>query len=272
MRLMERDIQVLLAVHDYRVLRRDQLQSLLFPSRNTANERLKRLYQHGFLERRWLPVEYGRGMSQAVYLLGRRGADLIAECEGMEQGDPGWKAGHNQVSSLFLQHTLMINDVRIAITLAAREAGYGVEKWMGESELKAIGEQVYITTAGGRSRQVAVIPDGYLVLNLGYRRAHFFLEIDRGTVSSRRWRERIQAYLRYVGCGKYATRFGTRSLRVLTVATGERRVANLKRVTEDAGGRALFWFTTLEKVTSVRVLEQPVWTVAGEEDGSRLIG
>ena len=265
-------MQILLAVHGYRVLRRDQVQSLLFPSRNTTNERLKRLYQHGFLERRWLPVEYGQGMGQALYLLGRRGAELIAEREETGQGTPGWKESHNLVSSPFLQHTLMINDVRIAITLAAREAGYRVESWMDESELKAMGEYVYVTAAGGRSKRVAVIPDGYLVLNLGRRWAHFFLEIDRGTVSNRRWRERIQAYLRYVGCGKYAARFGTRSLRVLTVTTGVRRMTNLKRITEEAGGRVLFWFTTLEKVTPARVLTRPVWAVAGEEAESRLIG
>ena len=74
MRLTSRDIQVVLAVYEYRVLRRDQVQQLFFPSKNTANERLKRLYQHGFLERRWLPVEYGHGTSQPIYLVAERGA------------------------------------------------------------------------------------------------------------------------------------------------------------------------------------------------------
>ena len=57
MRLTERDIKVVLAVYDYRVLKREQIQGLFFPSKNTANDRLNRLYQQGFLERRWLPVE-----------------------------------------------------------------------------------------------------------------------------------------------------------------------------------------------------------------------
>ena len=271
MRVTERDVQVLLAVHDYRLLRRDQIQLLLFPSRNTANERLKRLYQHGFLERRWLPVEYGHGMSQAIYLLGQLGADLVAERRGVAKSTMNWKAAHNQVGALFLEHTLMINDVRVTFTIAAREGGYRVDKWIGETELKAVGDYVHITTSSGGTRKIAVIPDGYLALNLGHRRAHFLLEIDRGTVSNRRWRERIQAYLKYVESGKYAERYRTRSLRVLTVTTGQRRMANLKRTTEATGGKALFWFTTLEKVTPASIFRQPIWAVAGQEDIVSLI-
>jgi hypothetical protein len=56
MQLTERDAQVVLAVAEYRALRREQIERLFFTSRNTANERLKRLYQNRFLQRRWLPL------------------------------------------------------------------------------------------------------------------------------------------------------------------------------------------------------------------------
>jgi len=69
MRLTPRDVALVTAIHAHRVLRRDQVQRLLFPSKNTTNERLKRLYQHGYLARRRLSVEYGLGSSQALYLL-----------------------------------------------------------------------------------------------------------------------------------------------------------------------------------------------------------
>ena len=69
MRLTARDLEVVAAVHDCQVLRRDQIQQLLFPSKNTANEPLKRLFQHGYLARRWLAVEYGQGSDQALHLL-----------------------------------------------------------------------------------------------------------------------------------------------------------------------------------------------------------
>jgi hypothetical protein len=58
--------------------------------KNTANERLKRLHQHGYLARRRLPVEYGLGSRQALYLLARRGAQLVAQREGLDVAE-GWK-------------------------------------------------------------------------------------------------------------------------------------------------------------------------------------
>ena len=271
MQLTERDVGVVLAVHDYRTLRRDQIEKLFFPSPNTANERLKRLYQHRFLDRRWLPVEYGGGMSQAIYLLDERGADLVAESQGTDRGQVRWRAAHNHIRSPFLEHSLMINDARIAFTTAAQKNGFQVEKWIGEAELKAIGDYVHIPTPRGGRRKVAVIPDGYLVLRLGHKRAHFFLEIDRATLSNRRWRERIEAYLLYIESGRYVERYGTRSLRILTVTTGPKRLANLKRTTEEAGGGGLFWFTTLSEMNTGDSLQQPIWQVAGQSTPARLI-
>ena len=123
MRLTERDTQVVLSVYAYRALRREQIEKLFFPSQNTANTRLQRLYQHGFLERRWSPVEYGQGTGQAIYLLAEKGADLVAQQLGIDRGAVVWKESYNQVGSPFLEHTLMVNDVRIAVTQAASQAG-----------------------------------------------------------------------------------------------------------------------------------------------------
>ena len=271
MQLTERDIRTVLAVGEHRALRRDQIQRLLYPSKNRANARLKQLYQHGFLARHWPPVRYGEGMGQPVYLLDRRGAQLVAQEREMDPSAVGWSRGDNRVGPGFLEHTLLVNDVRIALTLAARRAGCRWERWVGEGELAASPDRVWIEGVGGRRRQVAVIPDGYGVLHLGDRRAHFFLEADRGTLSNRRWGQRAQAYLAYVHSGQYGQRYGTHSLRVLTVTTGERRLANLKRTTERAGGGPLFWFTTGEEAGAEAILCDPIWQVAGQGARQRLI-
>ena len=271
MRLTERDVGVVLAVHACRALRRDQIERLFFPSRNTANDRLKRLYQHRFLERRWLPVEYGRGMSQAIYLLDERGADVVSERLGIDRGEVNWREAHNSVGSPFLEHSLMVNDVRIALNLAAREGGYKIDEWITEGELKAMGDYVYIEGPAGARRRIAVIPDAYLILNLGDKRAHFFLEADRATLANRRWGWRVKAYRAYARSGQYCQRFKTRSLRVLTVTTGTRRLSNLKRTTENTGGARMFWFTALSSVCPESLLTQPIWEVASQEGPIRLI-
>ena len=271
MRLTERDIQVILAVYDYRVLRRNQIEQLLFPSKNTANERLKRLYQHRFLERRFLAVEYGKGTSQALYLLAERGADLVASELGMDRGQINWRESHNQVGTIFLEHTLLVNQFRIDFTQAARQQGYRVDEWVKEEDLKAARDYVHIVVASGRRRRIAVIPDGYFVLNLGDKRGHFCLEVDRATETNKRWAQKIQAYREYTQSGQYSERFGTRSLRVLTVTTSQKRLANLKRTTEQASGGRMFWFTTFEQAQPNTLLTHPIWQVATVSDEKVLI-
>jgi DNA-binding PadR family transcriptional regulator len=265
MQLTERDMQVILGVYAYRVLRREQLQELFFPSKNTANERLKRLYQHGFLERRWLPVEYGQGTSQAMYLLAERGVDVVAQQLGIDRASVDWRESYNRVGALFLEHLLLVNQMRIVFSLAAARDGIAMDSWITEEELKARREFVQISTAGGTQRRVAVIPDGYFLLNFGDKRAHFFLEVDRATEANKRWAQKVQAYLAYTQSGKYTERYGTRSLRVLTVTTGEKRLANLKRATEEVGGGAMFWFTTFAQATPEQILGRAAWQVAGRE-------
>lgn len=271
MRLTARDIKVLKAVHDYRVLSREQIQRLLFPSQNTANYRLQRLYQHGFLDRRWRPVEYGQGMGQAIYLSTKKGANILAQHLTVSPERLHHQPTSRTVRSPFLEHTLRVNDVCIAFVLAAQRASYRIERWLREDELRAAREYVYMTTTSGTPRQVAIIPDAYLALRLGDRRAHFLLEIDRATETSGRWAHRVQAYLAYIANGQYSRRFGTTSLRILVITTSRERLANLLGATEAVGGGALFWFTTLGLVQPETVLTAPIWHVAGQEGMIKLI-
>ena len=271
MSMNQRDLRVLQAVHGCRVLRRDQIQRLLFPSKNTANELLKRLYQNGFLQRRWLQVEYGKGMGQALYLLDRRGAEAVASNRGTDVPRLHWSPSHNRVSFPFLEHTLMINDVRIAVSLAAKRLSRPLERWIPEEELTAHPDYVTLPMFRG-TRKVAVIPDGYFSLHLGDRRASFFLEADRATVSNKRWAVRVRACMEYVRSGRYSQRFDARSLRVLTVTTGEKRLANVKRTTEKARGDATFSFAPLERVEPKTVLSRPIWQAAGQDGLHTLIG
>ena len=92
--------------------------------------------------------------------------------------------------------------------------------------------------------------------------AHFFLELDRGTMTTRRFKQKILAYQVYYASGAYQRRYGTRSLRVLTVTTSAGRTESLKRISEQAGGKQRYWFTTLEEITPQTILETPIWQVA----------
>ena len=73
--------------------------------------------------------------------------------------------------------------------MAARQAGYTIDKWIKEDELKAAKEYVYLTMPSVTKRKVAVIADAYFVLDLGDKRAHFFWRWI-GRQANKRWAQR----------------------------------------------------------------------------------
>lgn len=267
MQLTQRDRQVIQTVYEYRFLRRDQIQALFFSSQNTANRRLQYLFHHGFLKRYLPPVQLGEGRPQAIYSLDERGADQVAIEEGIDRAEVRWRKKDNQAQFFFLDHTLRINDFRIAITMAAKKLGHQVTKWCDEREIKLLGERVPILQK--RKGYLPVAPDAFFIYDFGHRQAGFFLEVDMGTMTNKRFKDKVRAYIAYKTEGYYKEKFGTSSLRVLTIVPSYRRLKNLKRATEQAKGRNLFWFTTFTDLSSEKILE-PVWSVAGQEGTSSL--
>lgn len=287
--LTDRDKEILRQVYLFRLMTREQIERLLFAETNgkdhltktsLCRKRLKFLYHHGYLERMPMPIAPGAWAWRPVYRLAPKGAGVVASLLGVSPRQlaywgRGFDKDHRQsdTSLLFLEHSLAINDFRLAILSAAKECGYRLEKWIDDTQLKSKAMKDYVQVSSGEigSARVAVIPDAYFILNLGDRRAHFFLELDRGTMSNQRWKMRVRAYQAYVKQEKYQERYHTRSLRILTVTTGTSRRDNLKKATEQAEGGNLFWFTTLGEVTPQTVLALPIWAVAQETQPSILI-
>lgn len=258
--LTERDKQVIKAVCDYRVLRQDQLQRLFFTSKNTCQRVLQRLYQHKFLHRVFLPVT--TGSPPTLYCVDKEGVQLLSTEFGY--GDLKWYPTAKDIKPLFIDHVSSINDVRIAVTLAAQKHGYSLKTWLTDNELKADYDYVQIETRYGR-KKVAVIPDSYFVLETPHGKAHFFIELDRRTESIEKFQHKVQAYLAYWDSRAYEKRYNTKALRVLTVTIGQERLNHLKAVTEKVDKRNWFWFGLLSELNADSVLSAPIWQRAGQD-------
>jgi DNA-binding MarR family transcriptional regulator len=268
MRLTERDRAIIEAVHLYRVLRQDQIQTLFFGTKSAAQRALARLYDHGFLERKFTPVLYGR--SPTLYVLDKRGAELLRAERGYE--DLVWYPSSKDLKTDFLEHTTAINDFRISIVVAAYRQGLELITWASETQMKADYARVAIS---GAQRPVSLVPDSYFVINTPLGRAHFFLELDRGTETLERFKQKAKAYVAYHASGGYEKRYGTKSLRVLCVVNSEGRLANLanavKQVTDVVGGRRRFWFALASSITPETALTASIWYIAGEQQPRALL-
>ena len=270
--LTPRDLQILEWIHRCRFLTREQIQRLLFTpgAESSCKRRLTLLFHNSYVGRLFLPLRNAYGASRAVYYLHRAGVRLLAHTRRLEAGltERPWREGERE--EVFLSHTLDINEVRIAFTLACRQRGLKLE-WLDERTLRRLDVRQRLR---GPVTAAVILPDAYFTIGEGDAVDGFALEVDRGTVPERRMRARMTAYGEWAASGTYRRRLPAASLRVLFAITSwdrdGQRLAHLKRWCEEEGGRSLFWFVDGRHLAAADVLVDPVWLVAGRNEPLKL--
>jgi hypothetical protein len=214
-----RDLAIIEAVYSFRALTTPQIETLLFPGdsekfqpnaqtpqsgkTNRCRHRLKLLYHHGYLYREELPVPLTYGRKPLVYFLDKRGKTTLCKHYGLEPKDIDWQPRHNTVGNNFIEHLLKTNDVRVAITVEARQLGFKVVNWLDDHTLRKQQNRDYVLLTGpkgGKPRKVAVVPDGYCHLKGLKHELHFLLEADRRTVVGSRGLTLLTLTFQRSGC------------------------------------------------------------------------
>jgi len=260
LRLTERDRAIVAAVASYRCLRSDQLQALFFPSRRTCNRALARLYHHRFLQRLRPLIEWGSGDCPTIYVLDTKGRDLLTQAGLLEH--VRISESHKPISRYFLDHTLALNGVCIALTRAAHTQGITLERWISEAEFRHSPDKIEYSGPQNRVLTRAIRPDAACILRQPHYTSRLLLEIDRATEDNPRFvRDKVRPGVAYLKSRAYKARFGFNSGRWLVVTTSETRLANMKRATEAAVGReaSVFYFTTFAQMNAETVLTAPIW-------------
>ena len=281
-RITKRDMRILKMVEAYRFVSREQIERLIFTEAEKGEKtkktrcpiRLRKMFDNRLVGRvRW---PFHAVTLPMVYYLGREGANLLALKLGMERNKittltKSEKRPVISRSLLFLAHTLAINDFRIDVNLACEKGEAEIVEWLNEYEL---GREYVNIDHNGRKRRKAVQPDGYFAVTHNGREAHFFLEMDMETTPSKRWAPKVLGLYEYRYRGKYTERFGTKSLRVLSVTPSESRKELLMGWTEEVipeRWQPLFWFTTQDEAKVRTVLTEPIWEVVGDDRGKQSI-
>lgn len=241
--LTPRDIRIITDVSEYQMLSRKQLTHLgHFGSKTRANAILSRLTRFGYLSRRHLPAV--AGTNHGLYFLGPTSAALLGT---PKQTLATRRRNVRQISDLFLAHQMLITDVRLCFQKAPN---LPVQRWMNEAAL--------------RERELGVIPDGHIEYRYQDKAFGVFLEVDRGTETLTRFREKAAGYLRLAASGKYREVFGRLYFRVLVVAPSALRIAHLRQVIARETDR-IFWLTSLPELFSHGPLASIWFRPVGEQ-------
>ena len=257
-KFVARDAEFIRAVNDYRALTAAQLQRLFAITSTPMQRRLIALWEHEYLDCQEITV-FGRKAVNAPYLytIGSRGVRVLVDV--FEYDRSQIKRPRRDYSWRFSDHLLALNNFRVAVAVAAQEKGWLLETWLDERVFRQNPDYVTLKNSKGKSEAKPVYPDGYFCLSVPQGRAHFLVEVDRGTELRKDFRPQILVYEEYVKSGAYGVRFSERSLRILIVTTTPTRVATLKKWTASADGDDKYWFTTSKQATDATVLTGTIW-------------
>jgi hypothetical protein len=254
--LQPRDEALIAAVYEYRFLSRAQIQRLLgFGCVTRVNARLRKLFDHRYLSRRFLPAV--KGSAEALYCLGPESVPIVGEKLGLDSQEIKRKRKDAlEVKDLFLRHNLLVNDVRIATVLASQDdSRFQFGRWIDQSDLRL---KVNERTAAGEYFS----PDGYCQYRYEDKLYAFFLELDRSTMSNQRFVGKVYNFLEFGLSGSYRSRFAMNFFRVLVVTQTLERLLNLKTTVESVTDK-MFWFASIDDHLPLRVFDR-IWHRAGQ--------
>ena len=279
--VQERDRAALRAVARHRYLTSDHIQALAYPgtARRICQFRLRRLWEHGFLDRLHLPVvlagnQRGRQNNRPLYMLARRGAEVASADTDASLFELPHTPAQNAAGYGYLAHNLVATDFLVALEVACRGRT--------DVELVAVERETTLRKrlAVSQDRSPAVVSDGAFTLRYpdDGRRVTFHLEVVRAGVKggNNNLRQKFERYVALNRAGYFARVFGHDQVRaVLVVTTSPTRVEHLRALAASLPhGRRLFWFTCYEEVRSIGVpvtsftasnVLSPIWRTAIDE-------
>ena len=241
--LTKRDIAALVDVYKYRYLSVSQVRQLHFPSKRVAWRRLQ-----GLTDMQYLKAFTAPGISERVYYLDQKGAEIVADEMQVGFNDLAWhRSARTPKDYYFLRHFLSINDFRINLTLACQNSGVRligfIPEYIGEKTPKGHVRKYLrdkVCDIADAKHYISHTPDAAFALEKEGRAALFFVEADRGieTISKpdEGFLKAIVFYLNYWTSGefkKYAKDFeGVEfaRFRTLIVTTSPRRLKNMQEV------------------------------------------
>jgi len=246
--LTDRDAGILKALHKYRFLTTDHLQTLTqTESRWGMNKRLRLLYDHKYIDR---PKAQSAIFSHAdkrpiVYALGNKGASLLSNRYNISMPPSVyWTEKNRKVREKHIEHTLGISDFMVGIEDMCKAAPnlhlIDQDEILSRSPTQTRRAKYPFRwktqiTHNGKLHDIAILPDYVFGIRDGYREKFYFVEIDRGSMPITRrditqssFMRKILSYADTFERGLSLKRFEIKGFQVLTVTTSQDRIQSIQ--------------------------------------------
>jgi hypothetical protein len=241
-----RDLRIIRAVYDCRLMSANQIQELVFsgegdPQTNArlCRKTLRRLTEQDILRRRQRQIGGLRAGSQGyIYSLGSQGVKLVTD-----------KRLHYYVhdpSEYFMKHTLALSGLYVQMHQEGQDGKFELLDIQTEPSCW----RVFLTLATGRR---VLKPDMYVKLGVGDEELSYFVELDRGTTFATALNKKLRTYENYYFTGKEQQEFGMFP-QVLWLVPDEKRKAVLEALCEPFNARVPGLFVVVVKGGEIDVM------------------
>ena len=287
--LQERDKEIIRQVHKHRFLTSEHIGALVDSSQVRVLRRLHKLYHAGFLDRPKAQL-LRLGNCKMVYALGNEGAALLSSEYDLPLPSVDWTTKNREAKGLFIEHTLMVSNLLVAVQLAVRKVK-GVEYIESDNIVarrpvarqgseKQLSWKVRVSDHG-RDYSLSVVPDAAFGLRFTEtgETAYFFVECDRSTMPIQRsnlnrssFAKKLLGYYESWKQRVFRAEFNFEKPRVLTLTISEGRIKSMveaNRTLDSKGEGFGFFLFAPEQVINLDKAEEllgKVWTnVRGEK-------
>lgn len=244
-KIQDADVQVLRLLQGFRFLDLDQIMTLMPRNKRSWQRRLGYMFHAGLITRPPKQRDYLSPQRSIIYGLGNKGAELLAQRDGIDRGVfTNWQRRNREAGLAYIEHTLLIGRLRGALELATRlTPKVSLHAW--ESEGKQLN---FSWKPAGSGDQLTIRPDAGFTLELAGRPNPFrtyLLEADRSTMAHKIFLPKLVAY--WLGQKRYRKWLDVKQFRVLITTISEARRDNLRalaRMVDNRGGSPMFLFST----------------------------
>jgi len=261
--ITDRDIELFDVLRKHGVMTRKQVQEdFNWDCVSDVNRRLRKLYDVGYIDRRFLPRKFGP--TPAVYMIGNEGVKTLASEKRFKVATLNRRRYRfKNLSDNLLPHELLITDYACLLKSTLRRyPDCGIHKWESDEEIV---ERCNVIDGGA---DVELKPDAYGSYHLHKTLFNFFLEADLGTEPISRIKKKVELYRSFKASGLFQKSFKRKAFRLFIVTNSGIRARNMCQSLPVVDDLKIF----IGNFEAIRIdpLFAPVWLMAGESKAQGL--
>lgn len=260
--LSEVDIMAIQLVYDMKAITANDIALTSGNTIKHIRDRLLKLYENRFLDRKFPVSEMGKGSKQGIYFLDEAGRIFVSGYNNVELKDVKWKKRENLLHGAQMDHTLGIAHTRAVLSSHARKGKDKIIEFKGDRDTRVNFKY--------NAQPYEFAPDGFFTYQKGIDLYDCFIEYDRATMTVEAFVKKVEKYEAYYKSKEFLKMYEVYPV-ILVIAPSMIRASNMcQKVRLEQKERDIqFYFTSIDEFEKDPFGK--IWIIDGTADKVSII-